>query len=335
MRRALILLLVPACVPGAAGAPRDGGASAGDASVAAPTVTTASFSYGADAAERLDLYTPSPSPAAPAPTVVLAHGGLWQAGDRGMLAALCAAIVAQSGHRYACASLDYRLSRDLGGACSPPGTATYRSQVEDMAAAYAWLQHNAAAHGLDPKRMYVGGHSAGGHLGHLLNLRWSAFAAGPCGASGCAPPAGAVGFEGIYDVYAWDAYDRARWGASFACATRAAFGAPPTVTPACVEAGTKDPCWDEGSPRVLAERAGKLGAAPAGNALVIHSPGDDWVDVGEATAFGKAFAAAFPGKGIVVETGGKCATGEHNDVLSEASLAGCIVRFIASGGTSL
>jgi len=229
MRRALILLLVPACVPSASGAPHDGGPSPTDASAASPTVAVATFAYGANAAQQLDLYTPSPSPASPAPTVVLAHGGLWQAGDRRMLADLCTSIVAQSGHRYACASLDYRLSPDLGGTCSPPGSPTYRSQVDDMAAAYAWLQHNAAAHGLDPNRMYVGGHSAGGHLGHLLNLRWSAFSAGPCGAAGCAPPAGAIGFEGIYDVYAWDAHDRGRWGATFACATRAAFGAPPTA----------------------------------------------------------------------------------------------------------
>jgi acetyl esterase/lipase len=322
MRRALILLLASsaACIPDAA---------------AAPTVARSTFSYGSDAAQRLDLYTPVPAPAAPAPTVLLAHGGLWQSGDRGMLAALCTAIVQQSGHRYACASIDYRLSQDLGGACSPPGAATYRSQVEDMAAAYAWLQQNAAARGLDPQKMYVGGHSSGGHLAHELNLRWTAFAPGPCGATGCAPPVGAVGFEGIYDVYAWDAYDKDHWGASFSCATRQAFGAPPTVTPSCVEAATKQPCWDDGSPRVLAQNAAKLGAAPAGGALVIHSPGDDWVDLGEATAFGKAFSAAFPGKGLVVETGGKCATGEHNDVLFEPSLAGCIVRFMGSGGTSL
>ena len=185
--------------------------------------------------------------------------------------------------------------------------------------------------------MAVGGHSAGGHLGHLLNLRWTAFSAGPCGAAGCAPPAGAIGFEGIYDVYAWDAYDRARWGASFACATRAAVGAPPTAKARVRGPGDEGAVLGRGSPRVLAQNAAKLGVSAVGNALVIHSPGDDWVDVGETTAFGKAFAAAFPGKAIVVETGGKCATGEALTTCSrEASLAkGHIVRFVGSGGTSL
>ncbi len=342
-RRALLLLLlapIASCVPGPAGAPHDAGpphdAGAADASSAPPpSVALATYAYGAGPAQRLDLYTPSPAPASPSPTVVLAHGGLWQAGDRSALADLCTMIVQQSGHRYACASIDYRLTMDLGGTCTPPGAATYASQVADLAAAYAWIQKNAAAHALDPKKVYVGGHSAGGHLAHVLNLRWSAFAPGACGAGGCPPPAGAIGFEGIYDVYAWDAYDQAHWSGSFACATRTAFGAPPTVTPPCLDPAAKAPCWDVGSPRVLAQKAAQLGAAPAGNALVVHSPGDDWVDLGEATAFGSAFASAFPGKGLVVETAGKCATGEHEDVIAEPSLAGCIVRFMGSGGTSL
>ena len=77
----------------------------------------------------------------------------------------------------------------------------------------------AATYDLDPQRMHVGGHSAGGHLAQLLNLRWSAFC------PSCPPAVGAIGFEGIYDIAAWDAYDASFWGGAFTCATRKAFGA--------------------------------------------------------------------------------------------------------------
>src|SRR5262249_30783110 len=147
---------------------------------------------------------------------------------------------------------------------------------------------------------------------------------------GCAPPIGAVGFEGIYDVRAWEAYDTSHWSGGFSCATTSAFGAT-----SCVDASLAQPCWDAGSPRFLAAHAAGLHLGPAGAALVIHSPGDDWVDLGEATAFGAAFGAAFPGKKVIVETSGACATGEHNDVLGEASLAGCVARFVVSGGMGI
>ena len=44
----------------------------------------------------------------------------------------------------------------------------------------------AALYGLDPAAIWVGGHSAGGHLAHLLNLRWSDFE--PPGARPGRPP---------------------------------------------------------------------------------------------------------------------------------------------------
>ncbi len=43
--------------------------------------------------------------------------------------------------------------------------------VEDCADALAWLHRHAAEYGGDPERLYVGGHSAGGHLAAMLALR--------------------------------------------------------------------------------------------------------------------------------------------------------------------
>ena len=44
------------------------------------------------------------------------------------------------------------------------------AQIEDAAAAFAWVYKNIAQYGGDPKRIYLVGHSAGGHLAALLAL---------------------------------------------------------------------------------------------------------------------------------------------------------------------
>jgi acetyl esterase/lipase len=295
---------------------------------AAQSVSVETLSYGANSAQRLDLHTPDSPPASPIPAVLLAHGGLWQGGDKSALATLCNKIVVESEGAIACASMNYRLSQNLGGVCSAPGVDTYSDQVDDMALAYAFLLDQAATYSLDPTRLYVGGHSAGGHLSHELNLRWDDYAQ-PCALpSGCPPTAGAIGFEGIYDIAAWDSYDDTFWDRQFACATRKAFGAPPGASPECLDSGYGEPCWSVGSPTYLAVYKDALGISPAGDALIIHSPGDNWVDIAEATVFGAAMSAAFPDIEVVTSTDGSCATGQHNDPLTQTTLATCIVNFV-------
>jgi acetyl esterase/lipase len=44
------------------------------------------------------------------------------------------------------------------------------AQIEDVAAAFAWVYRNIAQHGGDVKRIYLVGHSAGAHLAALLAL---------------------------------------------------------------------------------------------------------------------------------------------------------------------
>jgi acetyl esterase/lipase len=46
----------------------------------------------------------------------------------------------------------------------------FPSYVEDAAAAVAWTKAHIAEHGGDPKRLFVGGHSAGGYLTLLLGM---------------------------------------------------------------------------------------------------------------------------------------------------------------------
>jgi acetyl esterase/lipase len=299
------------------------------------TIEGSTLSYGPNGAQTLDLYLPQDPPAVPMPTTVLAHGGLWQSGDKSALDTLCENIVLETGGTQACVSINYRLSQNLGGVCSAPGVDTYTDQVADLASAYAFLQNAADTYGLDATRMFVGGHSAGGHLSQELNLRWSDFEQNCTNPSGCFPASGAIGFEGIYDIAAWDEYDSSVWGGQFFCATRKAFGFPPESSSHCMDGSYELPCWDVGSPVHLAQNAGTLGITPIGSALIIHSPGDTWVDIAEAINFGTSMNDAFPASSIITSTDGTCATGQHNDPLSQVALAICIANFVASGGAGI
>lgn len=298
-------------------------------------VVTTTLEYGEDGFQTLDLFSPEPRPPGAGALVLLAHGGLWQAGSKGELATACTAIVSLSDGAIRCASMDYRLSDVLGGLCEGDGPDSYREQLRDMATAFALLREQAEALGVDPERMYVGGHSAGGHLAQTLNLRWSSFDPGCAGPGDCPPAAGAIGFEGIYDVGAWDAYDLDHWGGTFQCATRKAFGQPPQSPDACVDPELGVPCWIAGSPTALASDPGDLGVAPVGDILVVHAPGDDWVAITEATAFGAAVDLAFPDVDRITTVDGTCGTGRHFDLLEQAELPTCIVNFVASAGASI
>lgn len=286
------------------------------------------LSYGPDDTHVMDLYTPDTLPGRKIPAIVLAHGGLWQSGGRASLATLCKNIVAKSGNRIACASIDYRLSQDIGGECNGTGIDTYREQVRDMVQAYSLLQENAAVHGIDPAQMFVGGHSAGGHLAQVLNLRWSEFAQKCKTPEDCPAPRGAIGLEGIYSIPAWNDYDVNFWEGRFACATRKAFGSPGPTPPASMDAGLQQRAWDAGSPTWLANHPEILAAKPAGDVLLIHSTGDDWVDSAEAGTLGDALLKSFPQIKVSVKTDGSCAVGQHNDMLEEPELADCISRFV-------
>ncbi|WP_038166756.1 alpha/beta hydrolase [Verrucomicrobium sp. BvORR106] len=107
---------------------------------------------------KLDLYAPAGSKE-PLPVIVWFHGGGITGGDKGSKdTAAVAARLAQDG--FLVASVNYRLSPK----------ATYPAYLEDAAAAVAWVLKNAAAHGGDPKRVFVAGHSAGGYLTTMLAL---------------------------------------------------------------------------------------------------------------------------------------------------------------------
>lgn len=113
---------------------------------------------GADACRRhhLDLFLPA-DPPSPPPLVMFLHGGAWWGGDKEWIEHVGHAL-ARAG--VACALVNYRLSPQV----------RHPAHVVDCARALAWLHARAEAQGWDRNRLFVAGHSAGGHLAALLAL---------------------------------------------------------------------------------------------------------------------------------------------------------------------
>ncbi len=98
---------------------------------------------------RLNIVTPKIPPAKLMPAVLWIHGGGWEGGRYQDNAAWPLAA-----RDYFTASVEYRLS----------GEAKWPAQIEDCKLAVRWLRANAAKWHVDPDRIGVWGHSAGGHL---------------------------------------------------------------------------------------------------------------------------------------------------------------------------
>jgi arylformamidase len=113
--------------------------------------------YGDGADETLDLYPPT---APGAPLVVFVHGGNWQtlSKDDSGFGAL-AFVPAGAGY----AALDFSLV---------PRT-TLAGMADQVRRALLWLHAHAPAHGCDPARIHIAGHSSGAQLvGQMLVADW-------------------------------------------------------------------------------------------------------------------------------------------------------------------
>jgi acetyl esterase/lipase len=108
---------------------------------------------------KLDLYLPEGGK--DFPVLFFVHGGAWVFGDRGDFFGL---LYGGLGNFYAkqgigVVVISYRLS---------PGV-THPEHVKDVARAFAWTYKNIGRYGGKTDRLFLCGHSAGGHLVSLLS----------------------------------------------------------------------------------------------------------------------------------------------------------------------
>lgn len=117
------------------------------------------YAYGPSPVEGLDVYvTRRPN----APINIFIHGGAWRGGFAKDYA-FPAELFVHAGVHYVVP--DFTTVQDAGGSLMP--------MAEQVRRAVAWVYRNAQSFGGDPGRLYISGHSSGGHLaGVVLVTDW-------------------------------------------------------------------------------------------------------------------------------------------------------------------
>ncbi|MDB5388381.1 MAG: nlhH 1 [Planctomycetaceae bacterium] len=134
---------------------------------------------------RLDMFLPKNKKNFP--MVVLVHGGGWDTGDN-----RCAGLYSSVGQFLASQGIgvvlpNYRLSPNV----------KHPEHIKDVACAVAWTRSQAGKYGGDVQRLYLLGHSAGGHLVALLAADESYLKAEGMSS---ADIKGVIAFSGVYRI---------------------------------------------------------------------------------------------------------------------------------------
>lgn len=144
--------------------------------------------YGPDPRQRLDLYAPRARGTKSWPLMVFFYGGAWSSGRRQDYEWAGQALASRG---FVVAVVDHRLVPQV----------RYPAFVEDGAMAVARARQLAAAHGGDPERILLAGHSSGAYVASMLALdpRWLAKAGVATG-----NVRAFAGLSGPYDFYPFD-----------------------------------------------------------------------------------------------------------------------------------
>jgi acetyl esterase/lipase len=134
--------------------------------------------YGAHKRQVLDVY--SPAGATKAPVVVFVHGGAFTDGEKDRTAEVYGNVSTWfARHGIVGINMEYRAAPE----------AQYPAGTEDIRGACQWVEKNAASLGVDIKRLFVFGHSAGA-------AHSAAYAYGAPGSEGGPKVAGSIVVSG-------------------------------------------------------------------------------------------------------------------------------------------
>jgi arylformamidase len=120
--------------------------------------------YGDDYWQRLDLYLPDNDRLKDLPVLLFLHGGGWSNGYKEWMGFMAPPFTDLPAIFV---SVSYRMLPEV----------RLPAMLDDTIAALAWVHKNIARHGGSPNRLFIGGHSAGGHLSSLATLRRDKLAA--------------------------------------------------------------------------------------------------------------------------------------------------------------
>jgi acetyl esterase/lipase len=147
--------------------------------------TVFDLSYGPDRKHRLDLYLPR-ARVAGAPVLIFLHGGSWTHGYKEWMGLMAPALVDLPAIFIAA---NYRLAP----------AHRFPAQLQDTLAILAWTAAEIGTCGGDRARIFLGGHSAGGHLAALATLRrdlWPRHGIAPGAVRACLPVSTTFDYRG-------------------------------------------------------------------------------------------------------------------------------------------
>jgi acetyl esterase/lipase len=214
----------------------------------------ADLPYGAGARQRFDLYLPAEA-RAPAPLVMFFYGGRWSEGAKETYRFIGATLAARG---FVAVIPDYSLYPQ----------ARFPVFLEDAARALRFARDNAERYGADRSRIFLMGHSAGGHIAAMLayDKRWLS----AVGLSPSSDLAGFIGLAGAYDFAIDSDVLRGVFGApDNAAASQPLRYVTRDAAPALLIAGEADTTVRPRNTRALAAAIDAAG----GEARVIYYPG--------------------------------------------------------------
>jgi acetyl esterase/lipase len=114
--------------------------------------TIQNISYGANSSQKLDLGLPA-GRTVTTPLVVIVHGGGWSTGDKAELSWLLNGLKQRG---FAAANINYRLTLTAAD--------NYKMELDDLDSAIQFTLRLATTYTFNGQKLYIVGHSAGGHL---------------------------------------------------------------------------------------------------------------------------------------------------------------------------